>query len=73
LAQAVGDKTPDRTQRVLYQDRWEADEARDILQGLVRETFADSEGIGVVDESGFLKKGKHSVGVQRQYSGTQGR
>jgi len=58
---------------VLYQDRWEADEARDILQGLVRETFADSEGIGVVDESGFLKKGKHSVGVQRQYSGTQGR
>lgn len=73
LAEAVGDKTPDRTQRLLYQDRWEADEARDTLQALVKETFGDEEGIGVVDESGFLKKGTHSVGVQRQYCGTAGK
>jgi len=73
LAEAVGDKTPDRTQRLLYQDQWDADAARDILQELVKETFADEEGIGVVDETGFLKKGRHSVGVQRQYSGTAGK
>jgi len=40
---------------------------------LVKERFADEEGIGVVDETGFLKKGTHSVGVQRQYSGTAGK
>jgi SRSO17 transposase len=73
LAEMVGDQTPDRTQRLLYQDQWEADAARDILQQLVKETLADEEGIGVVDETGFLKKGAHSVGVQRQYSGTAGK
>lgn len=73
LAEVVGDKTPDRTQRLLYQDRWEADAARDVLQELVKETFGDAEGIGVVDETGFLKKGTHSVGVKRQYSGTAGK
>ena len=40
LAEAVGDKTPDRTQRLLYQDQWDADAARDILQELVKESFA---------------------------------
>jgi SRSO17 transposase len=69
----VGDETPDRTQRLLYQDQWDADEARDILQELVKETFGEGEGIGIVDESGFLKKGTHSVGVKRQYSGTAGK
>jgi len=73
LAEVVGDETPDRTQRLLYQDRWEADAARDVLQELVKETFGDAEGIGVVDETGFLKKGTHSVGVKRQYSGTAGK
>jgi SRSO17 transposase len=73
LAETVGDKTPDRTQRLLYQDQWDADAARDMLQSLVKENLADEEGIGVVDETGFLKKGTHSVGVQRQYSGTAGK
>lgn len=73
LAEVVGDKAPDRTQRLLYQDQWDADAARDILQELVKESFGDEEGIGVVDESGFLKKGRHSVGVKRQYSGTAGK
>jgi SRSO17 transposase len=69
----VGDQTPDRTQRLLYQDQWDADAARDILQMLVKETWGHTAGIAVVDEAGFLKKGTHSVGVQRQYSGTAGK
>jgi SRSO17 transposase len=73
LAEVVGDKAPDRTQRLLYQDQWTADAARDILQELVKESFSDEEGVGVVDETGFLKKGRHSVGVKRQYSGTAGK
>ena len=73
LAEVMGDGTPDRMQRLLYQDQWDADAVRDILQALVQETFGEQEGIGVVDESGFLKKGTHSVGVQRQYSGTAGK
>ncbi len=73
LAEVVGDATPDATQRLLYQAPWEADAARDVLQQLVIETFGDEDGIGVVDETGFLKKGDKSVGVQRQYSGTAGK
>jgi len=73
VAEAVGDATPDRTQRLLYRADWEADVARDLLQDFVIETFGDPEGIGVVDETGILKKGTGSVGVQRQYSGTAGK
>jgi SRSO17 transposase len=73
LAEAVGDATPDRTQRLLYRADWDADAARDILQDFVSETFGDPEGIGVVDETGILKKGSGSVGVKRQYSGTAGK
>jgi SRSO17 transposase len=73
LAEAVGDATPDRTQRLLYRADWDADAARDILEDFVTETFGDPEGIGVVDETGILKKGTGSVGVQRQYSGTAGK
>lgn len=73
LAEAVGDRLPDATQRLLYLSRWEADEARDELEQYVIEVFGEEEGIGVVDETGFIKKGKHSVGVKRQYSGTAGK
>jgi SRSO17 transposase len=73
LAEAVGDRIPDSTQRLLYLSRWEADEARDELEGYVSEVFGEEEAIGVVDETGFLKKGQHSVGVKRQYSGTAGK
>jgi SRSO17 transposase len=73
LAETVGDQTPDRTQRLLYRAHWDADVARDVLQQFVIETFGDEDGIGVVDETGFLKKGDQSVGVQRQYSGTAGK
>lgn len=73
MAQAVGDEVPDRMQRLLYRANWDVDAARDILQQFVVEVFGDTEAIGVVDETGFLKKGDRSVGVKRQYSGTAGR
>ena len=73
MAEAVGEPRPDGLQRLLYQSRWEADRARDVLQSFIIEQFGDAEGIGVVDETGFLKKGSHSVGVKRQYSGTAGK
>ena len=73
LAEAVGDKRPDATQRLLYKTKWDAEAVRDALQRFVIEGFGDAEGIGVVDETGFLKKGAKSAGVQRQYSGTAGK
>src|SRR5260370_15951828 len=73
VAEAVGDRIPDRMQRLLYRVPWDADAARDRLQEVVIETFGDPEGIGGVDETGFLKKGTHSVGVARQYTGTAGK
>src|SRR5947207_11247963 len=71
VAEAVGEPIPDRMQRLLYRAPWDA--ARDRLQEFVIETFGDPEGIGVVDETGFLKKGTHSVGVARQSTGTAGK
>jgi SRSO17 transposase len=73
IAEVVGDRIPDATQRLLYHADWDADAARDRLQDFIIERFADGNAIGVVDETGFLKKGTASVGVQRQYSGTAGR
>ena len=68
-----GDATPDGVQRLLSTYRWDADLVRDDLKAYVVEHLADAEGVLVVDETGFLKKGTKSVGVQRQYSGTAGR
>ncbi|MDQ6660931.1 MAG: IS701 family transposase [Chloroflexota bacterium] len=73
VAEAVGDRIPDRMQRLLYRVPWDADAARDRLQQFVIETFGDEEAIGVVDETSFLKKGTHSVGVARQYLGAAGK
>lgn len=73
LAEAAGDERPDATQRLLYHAKWDADEARDELQQYIIEVFGEEEGIGVVDETGFIKKGTRSVGVKRQYSGTAGK
>ena len=68
-----GNATPDGVQRLLYNYRWDADQVRDDLRDYVVEHLADAGGVLVVDETGFLKKGGKSVGVQRQYSGTAGR
>ena len=73
LAEAVGDKRPDATQRLMYSTKWDADAVRDALQRFVIGGFGDAAGVGVIDETGFLKKGVKSAGVQRQYSGTAGK
>lgn len=74
LAEAMGESDPDGAQRLLYQARWDAEAVRDELQHFVMETLGDPEsGILIIDETGFLKKGTHSVGVARQYSGTAGK
>lgn len=73
LAELIGELTPDGVQRLLSSAKWEADEVRDDLQRYVVEHLGDSSAIGVLDETGFLKQGKKSVGVKRQYSGTAGR
>jgi SRSO17 transposase len=73
LAEAVGDATPDGVQDFLSRVHWEADAVRDDLQAYVVQHLSDPDGVLVLDETGFLKKGKKSAGVQRQYSGTAGR
>jgi SRSO17 transposase len=73
LAEQAGEPGPHKFQHLLGRAAWEADEVRDDLQTYMREHLADPEGVLIVDETGFLKKGEHSVGVQRQYSGTAGR
>ena len=73
LAELAGDATPDGVQRLLSTYRWDADLVRDDLKDYLVEHLADAEGVLVVDETGFLKKGDKSAGVQRQYSGTAGR
>ena len=73
LAEQAGDTTPDGVQRLLSTYRWDADQVRDDLRDYVVEHLGAADGVLVVDETSFLKKGSKSVGVQRQYSGTAGR
>jgi len=72
LAEEAGEATPYAMQYLLNRASWESEEVREHLQAYVRESLGPG-GILVIDETGFLKKGKKSVGVQRQYSGTAGR
>ena len=73
LAEAAGDATPDGVQDFLSRMRWDADAVRDDLQAHVVEHLGDAGAVLVLDETGFLKKGAKSAGVQRQYTGTAGR
>jgi SRSO17 transposase len=73
LAEALGDRTPDGVQDFLARAHWDAEAVRDDLRDYVVEHLGDPEAVLVVDETGFLKKGVRSVGVQRQYTGTAGR
>jgi SRSO17 transposase len=73
LAEHAGDLTPDGMQRLLAAARWDADAVRDDLRAYVLDHLADDQAVLVVDETGFLKKGKKSVGVQPQSSGTAGK
>ena len=73
LAEYAGNATPDGVQRLLGVYHWDADLVRDDLREYVVEHLGDPEAVLVVDETGFLKQGKKSVGVKRQYSGTAGK
>jgi SRSO17 transposase len=73
LAEQAGEATPDGMQHLLARADWDADQVRDDLRAYVVEHLGDARAVLVVDETGFLKKGTKSVGVQRQYSGTAGR
>lgn len=70
LAEQAGEATPYGTQRLLNGSQWDAEKVRDDLRDYVVEQLGSKEAVLVVDETGFLKKGEHSVGVKRQYSGT---
>jgi SRSO17 transposase len=73
LAEHLGELNPDGVQRLFNAARWDADQVRDDLRAYVVEHLGEAQAVLVVDETGFLKKGMKSVGVQRQYSGTAGR
>ena len=73
LAEALGEAGPQGMQRLLNAADWDADAVRDDLRAYVVEHLGDPDGVLVIDETGFLKKGAKSVGVKRQYSGTVGR
>src|SRR4051812_37133891 len=73
LAEEIGDARPWRTQRVLSHVLWDADAAQELCRDYVFEHLGAADGVLIVDETGFLKKGEHSAGVARQYSGTAGR
>jgi SRSO17 transposase len=73
MAEQIGESDPDGVQRLLNAARWDADAVRDDLRRYVVEHLGDPQAVLVIDETGFLKKGTKSVGVQRQYSGTAGR
>jgi SRSO17 transposase len=72
-AEAAGDPGPWRQQAILGRGRWEADALRDIVRDHALETLADPDAVLVVDETGFLKQGKSSCGVGRQYTGSAGK
>jgi SRSO17 transposase len=73
LAEQAGLDRPYRIQSLLGRSGWDADALRDKVREEVVASLGDPAGVLVVDETGFLKKGTHSVGVSRQYSGTAGR
>ncbi len=73
MAEALGEATPDGVQHLLARADWDADAVRDELIDYVAESLGVPDGVLVVDETGFLKKGVKSCGVARPYSGTAGR
>lgn len=73
MAEELGERGPRGVQRLLGEADWDEEAVRDDLQAYVVEHLGEDSGILVVDETGFVKKGKKSAGVARQYSGTAGR
>ncbi|MEU5600025.1 IS701 family transposase [Streptomyces sp. NPDC020298] len=73
LAEQAGHSTPDGLQHLLAGSKWEPDDIRDDLQEYVADKLGEGDGVLIIDDTGFIKKGTTSAGVQRQYSGTAGR
>lgn len=73
LAEFAGDASPDGLQRLLNFSPWDEDACRDEVAGYVARHLGDPGAVLAVDETGFLKKGRMSAGVARQYTGTAGR
>src|SRR4029079_16866279 len=73
LAEHAGEVGPDGMQRLLRRADWDVDGVRGDVRGYVTEQRGDPAGVLIADDTGFLKKGTRSAGVQRQYSGTAGR
>jgi SRSO17 transposase len=72
-AEAAGDSGPWRQQAILGRGRWDADALREIVRKYALETLAEQTAVLVIDETGFLKQGKASCGVARQYTGSAGK
>ena len=72
-AEVAGDPGPWRQQAILGRGDWDADALRDIVRDYVIEHLADDDAVLVIDETGFLKQGKASCGVARQYTGSAGK
>jgi len=73
LAEEAGLARPYRMQSLLGRSSWSADKLCDRVRRYAVDVLGDPDGVLVIDETGFLKKGTHSAGVARQYSGTAGR
>src|SRR5258707_2992562 len=73
MAEQSGADRPYRMQSLLGRSHWDADRLRDEVRDYVVEALGDEDGVLIVDETGFVKKGDRSAGVARQYSGTAGR
>ena len=73
VAEQIGDDDPDGVQYLMGRADWDPDAVRDDLRASVVETLGDPDAVLILDETGFLKKGVHSAGVARQYTGTAGR
>jgi SRSO17 transposase len=73
LAEVSGDTTPYAFQHLLRRALWDPEAVRDELRTYIVQHLADPDAVLVIDETGFLKKGRHSAGVARQYRGTAGK
>jgi len=73
LAEQAGDRTPHRMQRLLGEAVWDADAVRDDVRRYVVDELGDPGAVLIIDDTGDVKAGIHTVGVQRQYTGTAGR
>jgi len=73
LSEITGESTPYKLQQFIYRGSYSADKIRDITRDYVNENLGEEDGVMVADDTGFIKQGKKSCGVQRQYTGTLGK